>query len=163
MPNNRIALCKCGYLERQANRPDSPIQFDAALNEYHFLYLTSTGGNAKLMIYHCPFCGGRAPKSKRETLFATLTIAEQQRLVELTKRLRTVDEVLIALGPPDLDNEAGVICVASEREEKPEATQSYRTLVYRKLSDTADIHVRVYPTDQVAITFIGKYIGPREG
>jgi len=162
MPNNHIALCKCRFLEQQANQPDSPLKFDNILNEYNFLYPASTGDTAKLTIYHCPFCGGRAPKSKRATLFATLTTAEQQRLVELTKGLRTFDEVLMALGQPDLDNEASSVWVTPERNEKPETTQSYRTLVYTKLSDTADIYITVDPTDRVAITFMEKYIGPGE-
>jgi hypothetical protein len=51
MPNNRITPCKCGFLEREANQPDSPIRFDAKLNEYHFVHRMSTGGEAKMMIY----------------------------------------------------------------------------------------------------------------
>ena len=96
MPNNRIAPCKCGYLQRQANHPDSPIRFDAELNEYHFTHRTSTGGEAKMMIYHCPFCGGRAPKSRRSELFYRLTRAEQVRLCELTKNMPTLQSVMAA-------------------------------------------------------------------
>jgi hypothetical protein len=70
VPNNKIARCKCGFLERHAGEPDSPIRFDAQMNEYHFVYPGSMGGEARMNIYHCPFCGGRAPKSRRGDLFA---------------------------------------------------------------------------------------------
>ncbi len=159
MPNNRIAPCKCGFLERNADHPDSPIRFDAHMNEYHFIHSTSLGGEARMMIYHCPFCGGRAPKSKRGDLFAKLTNKETRRLTDLTKDLHTLDEVFAALGKPDRDSPVGMTVVTPEKADKPETTQNFRTLAYTKLSDTADIHITVYPMDRVAITFQGKYVG----
>jgi len=111
-------------------------------------------------IYHCPFCGGRAPKSKRVNLFARLTDKETRRLTQLTKGLHTLEQVLAALGQADRDNAVGMTVVTPERGGKPETTQNFRTLVYTKLSDTAEIHVTVYPMDRVAITFQGKYVGP---
>src|ERR1041385_958088 len=107
MPNNRIRPCKCGYLERQSNHPDSPIRFDPELNEYHFVYATKAGGEAKMMIYHCPFCGGRAPKSRRSELFHRLTREEQRRLCDLTKGMRSVQEVTAAFGEPDVKQPVG--------------------------------------------------------
>ncbi len=160
MPNKRIAPCKCGFLENHAGDPDSPIRFDAQMNEYHFVYATSQGGEARMNIYHCPFCGGRAPKSKRVNLFARLTDKETRRLTQLTKGLHTLEQVLAALGQADRDNAVGMTVVTPERGGKPETTQNFRTLVYTKLSDTAEIHVTVYPMDRVAITFQGKYVGP---
>ena len=58
--------CTCGFLECQADDPDSPIVFDARLNEYHFEYASPCSdvgcdsAKAQMMIYHCPFCGGAA-------------------------------------------------------------------------------------------------------
>lgn len=109
MPNNRIAPCKCGFLERQANHPDSPIRFDSELNEYHFIHRTSISGESKMMIYHCPFCGGRAPKSRRSELFHRLTHAEQHRLSELTKDMRTIQDVTVGLGEPDIRQPIGMV------------------------------------------------------
>ena len=160
MPNKRIAPCKCGFLEREAGHPDSPIRFDAEKNEYHFIHSTSEGGEARMLIYHCPFCGGRAPKSKRGNLFARLTNKETRRLTDLTKDLHTLEQVLTALGQPDRDSPVGMTIVAPERSGKPETTQNFRTLVYSKLSETAEVHITVYPTDRVAIMFQGKYVGP---
>jgi hypothetical protein len=145
-------------LERDANRPDSPIRFDPKLNEYHFIYRTSTGGEAEMMIYHCPFCGGRAPKSRRADLFHRLTHAEQRRLSELTKALRTVQDVTAVFGEPDIRHAIGMVITTPERDGKPETTQSYPTMIYTKLSETADVHVAVYPNDKVGITFQGKAV-----
>ena len=159
MPNDKLPSCKCKYLERESNISDSPIRFDPDLNEYNFVYRTTDGGEAKLSIYHCPFCGGRAPKSKRSTLWATLSWAERFRLIKLTKHLRTLDDVLRAFGQPDTDDAAGLVVSTPGWFGKPEKTQGYRVLAYTKLSDTADVHVTVYPTDKVGFTFQGKYIG----
>ena len=74
--------CTCGFLERQADDPASPIVFDARLNEYHFEYPSPCAGGdcptakAEMMIYHCPFCGGAAPVSKRASLFTAFTPEE---------------------------------------------------------------------------------------
>jgi hypothetical protein len=158
MPNNRIAPCKCGYLERHANHPNSPIRFDPKLNEYHFIHRTSEGGEAQMMIYHCPFCGGRAPKSRRSELFHRLTRAEQRRLCELTKEMRTLRDVTTAFGEADTMQPIGMVITKPERDGRPETTQSYPVMIYRKLSATADVHVTVYPDDRVGITFQGKAV-----
>jgi hypothetical protein len=68
-------------LEREANDPDSPIAFDKELNEFNFEYSTAgTERKAQWRIYHCPFCGGAAPESKRRALFASISDAEERRL-----------------------------------------------------------------------------------
>jgi len=36
-------------------------------------------------------------------------------------------------------------------------------MIFRKLSDTADIHVTVYPTDRVGISFQGKAVKKNAG
>jgi hypothetical protein len=61
--------CKCGVLELAAKDPRSHIVFDSEVNEYHFRYPHPIKGNPSAMgsmvIYHCFFCGGAAPASKR--------------------------------------------------------------------------------------------------
>ena len=158
MPNDQIEPCKCGFLESSSKRPDSPIRFDPKLNEYHFVHLISTGVEAKMMIYHCPFCGGRAPKSRRGDLFHRLTEAERRRLLEMTEKLETLDEVIAAFGQPDFDMPSGSVSVMPEREGKPEVTESCRVLQYTKLSDTANVHVNVYPTNRVRFSLWAKEI-----
>jgi hypothetical protein len=156
MPNNRIAACKCGFLERQANHPDSPIRFDSKLNEYHFIHRTSTSEEAMMMIYHCPFCGGRTPKSRRDDLFRRITLAEQHRLSELTRTLRTIQEVTAAFGDPDISEPSGMVVTTPARDGRPESTQSYPVMTYTRLSEVADVRVTILPTDRVAISFQGK-------
>ena len=144
--------CKCGHLGRLAEDPREAVEFDAQLNEYH---VRRKDGSGYSLIYFCPLCGGRAPKSQRGSLFHRLTDAERHRLTELTKDLRTVQEVIAALGEPDLKG-LRVSVTTPEKEGKPETTQTYPAMTYSKLSDSAIINVQVYPNDRVAITFQGK-------
>ncbi len=116
-----------------------------------------------MMIYFCPFCGGRAPKSRRSLLFHRLTDAERQRLLELTKDLKTVNQVTNALGEPDRRHPVGVVTVTPEREGRPEITENLPLLVYSKLSDTAEVYVTVYPDDKVGISFQSKSVKENEG
>jgi hypothetical protein len=145
-------------LESESNHPDSPIRFDPKLNEYHFVH-----GEAKMMIYHCPFCGGRAPKSRRSELFHRLTDAEQSRLCELTKDMRTLQDVMAALGEPDIKQPVGIVITKPERDGKPGSTQSYPVMIYESVSDVADVHVTIYPTDRVGISFQGKAVKRQPG
>src|SRR5215467_7303905 len=144
--------CNCGHLARLAADPREVIEFDARLNEYHILRKDGSGYS---LIYFCPLCGGRAPKSQRSSLFHRLTEAERHRLTELTKDLRTVQEVAAALGEPDVQG-LRLTVTAPEKEGQPETTQTYPAMTYSKLSDTAIINVQVYPDDKVGITFQGK-------
>jgi len=144
--------CNCGHLARLAAEPRETVEFDARLNEYH---IPRKDGSGYSLIYFCPLCGGRAPKSQRSSLFHRLTEAEQHRLTELTKDLRTVQEVTAALGEPDLKG-LRLTVTTPEKEGKPETTQTYPAMTYSKLSDTANITVQVYPDDKVGITFQGK-------
>ena len=153
-PPKERGECKCGVLQQAADDPDSHVEFDPKLNEFHI-----TGkSNGYMMVYYCPFCGGSAPKSRRPSLFHRLSNAERRRLCELTKDLRTVDAVIAALGQPDIRHPVGLITGTPERDGKPETTQGYPMMIYSKISDTANIEVVVYPDDKVAITFVGKSI-----
>lgn len=151
-------LCDCMALTRWSDDPSVPIKFDERLGEYHIVIQTPHG-EGSVIIRHCPFCGGKTPASKRGRLFARIPDEEITRLIRLTQALKTVDDVLAALGPPDEDNPAGVRIETPEKDGKPGEVQSYRTLRYSNLSETANVNVTVYPTEQVAITFSGKYIG----
>src|SRR6266404_3180962 len=117
-PRKQKGTCKCQWLERQVDDPKSPVEFDAEMNEYHIV----RGPKDFLMVYYCPFCGGSAPKSKRSLLFHTLTNAERQRLVTLTKNMRTVQDVTRAFGEPDIRQPVGMVITHPEREGKPETT-----------------------------------------
>ena len=149
---DELAECKCGHLSRLAEDSREAVKFDGQLNEYHILRKDGSGYS---LIYFCPLCGGRAPKSKRDSAFHRLTGAERHRLTELTKNLRTVQDVIAALGEPDVKG-LRLTVTTSETEGQPETTQTYPAMTYSKLSDAAIINVRVYPSDRVGITFQGK-------
>lgn len=149
--------CSCGWLERAAQDSELPIEFDRQLNEYHL----RRREDGYWLIYHCPCCGGAAPRSKRDELFARVHQKESFRLHELTKNLQTLDQVLEVLGEPEGDLDAGVT-IERHEENGPDQIETFRTLIYSSKSKTADILVAVSRTGQVAsVTFQPKYIGDR--
>jgi hypothetical protein len=150
--------CDCGYLERSADNPDIPIRFDEKMNEYHFVYERQDGIGGNLLLRHCPFCGGRAPESKRAAFFAVIPSAEESRLLKLTRAIHTVDDAVRSLGIPDNDYETGMISVKPEKDGNPPVTEGFRTLIYRSVSVVADIHVRVDHAGRTAVTLQGKHL-----
>jgi hypothetical protein len=151
MPPTRKDICDCGVLERASRESDHSIRWDERLNEYYIAH-----GKGRMMIYYCPFCGGSTPKSRRSLLFHTLTDAERHRLTNLTKDMRTVQEVTGTFGEPDIHQPVGCVITTPERDGKPETTESYPIMIYTKLSEIADVHVTIYPADRVGISFQGK-------
>jgi hypothetical protein len=153
--------CKCGYLQRTSDRPELPIVYDEATNEFHFTWPSQSGGEPNaLMIYHCPFCGGTAPESKRATLFAVVSDAEAKRLNELLGEIKSLDDAIEKLGPPDRDSPVGASIEMPEKDGRPPTRRYFRTLTYTSLSNTADVELAVYREGRVQITFVGKYRGP---
>ena len=55
MPPKRKDVCDCGVLESASKEPDHPIRWDERMNEYFIAH----GKSGRMMIYYCPFCGGR--------------------------------------------------------------------------------------------------------
>jgi hypothetical protein len=157
--------CECGSLESAANNPDIPISFDRELNEYHLEYDVSYGeahdeqGKAKMMIYHCLFCGGVASHSRRELCFAQISETEKNRLHQLIEGIRSLDEVINRFGEPHEDHKQGFGMDRVETEEDPPRTENYRTLVYRSISETAEVCFVEFRPDQIHIALQGKYTG----
>lgn len=158
--------CACGDLERSADDPRSPIVFDAELNEYNLEYTSPCGdgtcapGKGSLRLYHCPLCGGAAPESKRDLLFAVIPLDEQRRLNGLLAGVRSIEDALRVLGPPDRDDPHGVMVHQAELDGAPPTLQRYRMLTYTGLSDTAEVIVTDYRRDGVHTVLQGKYVGP---
>jgi hypothetical protein len=132
------ARCGCGYLRDAANDPDKPIVFDKRVGEYHFKYRDGDG-DARLVIYHCPFCGGAAPKSKRPSLFHVVSAREQQRLERLLDGISTVGAALKRLGKPDHDNARGFRKQVRRNSRRPLTWRWYRTVQYANLSRVAEV------------------------
>jgi hypothetical protein len=151
MPNPNAPECDCRTLERLSKEPTAPIEFDATMNEYH---IVGTNG-FQSMIYHCPFCGGRTPESRRDDFFMHITHAEMKRLNMLTGHLKTLEEVLAAFGPPDYDNPTGTGVTKDDETGRP-VTKYYRTLTYTGLSSAANVNVEVHVDDRVQFSFMPK-------
>jgi hypothetical protein len=141
------AECECGALERLSNEPAVPVDFDPALNEYHI-----RGNGIEVMIYHCPHCGGRVPKSRRDQLFMHITHAERERLRQIVKALKTVPDMLSMLGPPDRDDRTGLGVTGTE----DGRADFYRTLTRSHLSSTAEVSATIYPDEDPHFTFLPK-------
>ena len=127
--------CSCGLLAQQAAEPETPLEFDATLGEYQLR--CSEGG--RLRVFHCPFCGGAAPRSERNNQFALLTWHEIRRLEELTSAIRTPEEAIAIFGSPDEEMERDVTVQTPATPDGPSRVESFRTLLFRRLSETAEI------------------------
>lgn len=147
--------CECDWFARSAAEPNIPVVFDAGLNEYHLLHGGSADG-AYSLLWYCPFCGGAAPKSRRQELFLLLTVAESSRLAELVDPLRTIADVIQAFGKPDEDLDPGDGCMWPASSSAPSTFERGRTLVYRGLSRTADVRATEGADGRVRFSFSGK-------
>ncbi|MBI2817305.1 MAG: hypothetical protein HYX72_10225 [Acidobacteria bacterium] len=154
----RREICDCGVLERASKEPEHPIRFDPHLNEYHVV--TKAGGI--MIIYYCFFCGGRVPESKRSSLFAHATDAELNRITHLIKGINTVSDVLARFGVPDEDTERISRVGHPGDDRNPPSGEWFlrRTLVYKNISETIQLHFSVGANDSVHPSWHGKYIGP---
>jgi hypothetical protein len=134
--------------------------FDEMMKEYHLVH---KGGNGHSLFYHCPFCGGRAPDSMRRTFWTEVSLEESNRLHQLTKEIRTPQELFERFGTPNQDFEvSGGSTIPGSDDAPPETTLGPRRVVFEGLSETADVHVRIDRYDRLRFSFIGRYIGPKQ-
>src|SRR5258708_5320737 len=102
-PTVTDAPCCCGFVFRSAANPDGPIKHDPDLDEYYFEHKTPDGSVGRLIIYHCPMCGGVASRSRRKGKFHKVSEAEIARLQALIQGIVTVADIERVLGKPDDD------------------------------------------------------------
>jgi hypothetical protein len=159
MPLFAKRTCKCGVLENASKEPDHSIRWDEGSGEYYIAY----GQGARMMVYYCPFCGGRTPKSRRASLFAHVTSKEETRIYNLFRGLRTVSDVVARFGPPDEERELAAAVRRPGRAGKPERGEAFRGLVYKELSPVATIIFEVGTSDSVHGTWVQKYVGDKAG
>ena len=157
MPDPTVPRCDCGWLENAAADPNIPVVFDELTAEFQIVRSGQLGGHAP--IYHCPFCGGSAPESKRADLFEHITAEEMYRLHQLTEGIRNVTDVLGKFGPPQEDLPNGHAETPRPREGEPPRTEWFRTLRYSNLSSTAIVDVIVRVNDRVSFGFMPKAKG----
>jgi len=146
--------CECGHMDQLTRIPASPVTFNTDVQEYHIQYRTPSGAQAALSVYHCIFCGGRLKDSTRHYLFETIPNAEQARLDQMVSSIRTVDDVLRALGKPDVEHQISPESLPLQ--DANDASRPTRSLTYNKLSTVADIHVNVAPNGSVVALVVPK-------
>jgi hypothetical protein len=149
--------CKCGWLEREAAEAGSSIRFDEDLNEFHILNRPPDRGY--LLIYHCLFCGGAAPRSRRATLFARPTRAELDRLERVVSGLTSVAQAVKKLGKPKSDRANRLRTMSAGSNTEAPKAESFRVMVFTNVSRTTDVHLTDYGRDGIRFTFQGKYLG----
>ncbi|MFI5381320.1 MAG: hypothetical protein ACHRHE_18640 [Tepidisphaerales bacterium] len=154
--------CTCGYLQRAADDPRLPIVFDPQTGEFHFTYREpGSQGPSTLVIYHCPFCGGAAPQSKRHLLFAAIPPEEEDRLSKLLASVKTIRSALKRLGKPERDDPSGTRIGQDEADGNPPVVQHHRTLIYERLSEVADVCITERADGGASWQLIGKYVAAR--
>jgi len=153
MPPERKEICDCGTLERCSKKAMHPIRFDARMNEYHLHH-----ERGQMMIYYCPFCGGRPPLSRRDSFFSHVTDEEKARLSSLLAGITTEQDVLQRFGRPDEEVDIGTFCVTPERDGKPEHGVGARQLKYTQLSDVSVVVFQAYGDGRVTRTWYAKPI-----
>ena len=154
MPDPSAPRCDCGWLENAAAEPSFPVVFDDATGEYQIVLSSEFGGRAP--IYHCPFCGGSAPESKRDELFEHISSDEMHRLNQLTDGVRNVADAIAKLGQPEEDLANGHSETPRAKEGEAPRTQWFRTLRYSNLSKTAIVDAVVRVDDRVHFVFMPK-------
>jgi hypothetical protein len=164
MPNAELDPydCDCGWLERAANDPSNPIWFDAEVNEY-YLRAGASDAHAQHVIRFCPWCGGDAPVSHRDTLFEVITPEESIRVTQLWKGLGTREDVVKAWGPPNEYIAQGFGETEKEEQGKPTRTVYYDVMRYNNLSSTAVIDVILCAGERVLFSYSTKPKAAHEG
>jgi hypothetical protein len=133
--------------------------FDESTNEFQFTWPSEDERYpGHLVIYHCPFCGGTAPESKRHLLFAVVSDTETKRLNQVLADIKTAKDAVEKLGPPDQDLPHGTSVQTLEHDGNPPETHYFRTLRYKQLSDTVDVEFTVHQDDRVSVAYYGKLL-----
>jgi Domain of unknown function (DUF6980) len=154
MAPQRKETCDCGHLENASKEPDHPIRFNTRMNEY---YLSLKNGG-QMMIYYCPFCGGRTPESRRSSFFAHVTQEEEMRIYKLFEGIRNVTDTIAKFGPPDEEQEFGSAVRTKEHDSKPSRGEVFRTMIYKKLSPVADVYFEIGTNNSVSGSWIQKHL-----
>lgn len=154
MGPKRKEICDCGNLENASKEPDHPIRFNERMDEYYL----SLKNNGQMMIYYCPFCGGRTPESRRSSFFAHVTQEEEMRIYKLFEGIKNVTDTIAKFGPPDEEGEFGSAVRTEEQDSKPSRGEVFRTMIYKKLSSVADIYFEIGTNNSVRGSWIQKHL-----
>jgi len=145
-----IRECQCGEPQRWAAKSNSPIEFDARLNEFHLVYQGAYG-----LLRYCFVCGGRLPESRRGELFSQPSETEVEEVRRLIGAAKNLQDVLAALGKPDDTFDGETIRknpVANE-------LQWQRLLRYSSRWKTLVLDVLELPEGGITYSVSGQYLG----
>jgi hypothetical protein len=153
--------CTCGFLKRDARDLSLPLRFDPILNEYSFQFDLPSGTRMTLILSHCPRCGGVASASDRDKFFALVSAAESSRLKAITDKLTNVQKIERTLGASDEDRAYMPIPEFAEMQPRSgrREMKKIRVMYYTRLSETADVHFKVYSNGEVERLILPKYLG----
>jgi hypothetical protein len=155
----RKEICDCGILERCSKEPGHPVRYDPEMGEYFIAH----GSGGSLMIYYCPFCGGKTPESLRASKFAHVSDAEQSRICNLFRGITTEEQVRNTFGKPDREQDIGMITISPEKNGQASRGEAFRTLTYSNLSPVAEVEFHISDNGRARGTWIQKYIGNKSG
>ncbi len=155
--DNDLKTCTCGTIEHAVSEPDIPVVFDEEVGEYHLRH--SEGG--QFILRHCFGCGARLPESRRDSKFTNVTHAEHRRLKALFEPFESLEDIIAEFGEPDFDFADGDTVQTPMSETEPQKIESYRTIGYSGLSETAEVRLPDIPGWRPRLTLHGKYIGDK--
>ncbi len=157
-PSSERSSCGCGKLEEISSEANSPIIFDAVVNEFG-LQRDTPHGKAIHVIRYCLWCGGRAPVSKRDQMFAKVDYEETRRLTSMCAGINTFKDAMDRFGPPETDRADALVKIKPTADGANVYT-SHRVIIYEKLSKTANVRFTQRVGNVVSVSFVGKYVGP---
>ncbi len=92
-------VCSCTNWQEGANDPFLPIWFNSIMNEYVILF-GKVPTNA-IVIYYCPSCGGRMPKSQRADFFTIPSDVEVAEVRAILEQITDSVSMRLLMGEPD--------------------------------------------------------------
>jgi hypothetical protein len=133
---NDSSLCHCGGLEYAAENPNHAVEFDYGTNEFQIVKRIGPCESI-LRIRFCFYCGGRAPRSMRESLFDYVPSEEHARIAQLFKDIRTIEDAIKLFGQPNQDIPGGDV----RKDDSETWSIVSRSIVYTNVSDIADVRL----------------------
>jgi hypothetical protein len=155
--------CSCDYLVASAENPNLPVNYDVELKEFYFEHTLPTGVIIRMVLNHCPMCGGVASSSVRDTLFAAVPEREGERLNSLTRGINGIADIERLLGAWDSDAVVPAPLDVLLPLRPGEPAGPIRVLTYRNLSDVADVQFTVYPSGKIQTVIAPKFVRKRTG
>lgn len=148
---NDSSLCHCGGLEHAAENPNTAVEFDYETNEFQIVNKIGSR-RSMLPIRYCFYCGGRAPRSIRESLFEYVPPEEYTRIATLFKDVRTIEDAVKMFGQPDHDIPGGDI----RKDDLETWSIVSRSVIYTNVSDIADVRLAFSTGGAVELGIQGK-------